>query len=275
MKEANPYKVVGPVKLYHFISKQVVSREKSDCILSFLENGSKNYLKFCEERFLKKEKKLADTIKRITAPQFLQKNRKASTENKLDTAKSSLKLLGKAQKEIEIARSRDYPLREILQYDLTRDCPLFDEVGLARHKKHEILKPLESDLQEEGYKLNRNDDFKTVVVVDFMSMIRKVPFHVHKNKNEALESTWAMILSPGIINQIHFVYDSCLQNSIKESERAHRSDTTRIDVVDLGLEFAIPVDLKSFWFSASNKHQLQIASRKFFQNFSEQNRCDS
>ena len=49
--------------------------------------------------------------------------------------------------------------------------------------------------------MNRNDDFKTVVVVDFMSMIRKVPFHVHKNKNEALESTWAMILSPGIINQ--------------------------------------------------------------------------
>ena len=39
---------------------------------------------------------------------------------------------------------------------------------------------------------------------------------------------------------------SCLQNSLKESERAHRSDTTRIDVVDLGLEFGILVDLKSF-----------------------------
>ena len=41
---------------------------KSDSILSFLENESKNYLKFREERFLKKEKKLADTIKRITEP---------------------------------------------------------------------------------------------------------------------------------------------------------------------------------------------------------------
>ena len=75
-----------------------------------------------------------------------------------------------------------------------------------------------------------------------------------------------MVLSPGVINQIHVVYDSYLQNSIKESERAHRSDTTPIDVVDLELESAIPVDLKSFWSSASIKHQLQIASRKFFRS---------
>ena len=54
--------MIGPVKL-HFISKQVVPSDKADCILSFLENGSKNYLKFYEERFLKKEKRLADTIK--------------------------------------------------------------------------------------------------------------------------------------------------------------------------------------------------------------------
>ena len=50
----NPYEVVWPVKLYHFISKQVVPSGKSECILSFLENGSKKHMKFCEERFLKK-----------------------------------------------------------------------------------------------------------------------------------------------------------------------------------------------------------------------------
>ena len=141
--------MVGPVKLHHFILKQVVPSNNSDCILSFLENGSKNYLKFREERFLKKENKLADTIKRIAVP-------KCSS------------------------------LHNILQYDLTRDCPLFDEVGLTRHKKHKILKPLESDLQEEDYNLNQNNNLKTAVVVDLMSRIRKVPFHVHKNINETL-----------------------------------------------------------------------------------------
>ena len=67
---------------------------------------------------------------------------------------------------------------------------------------------------------------KTAVVVDFMSVIRKAPFR--KNINETLQSTWVMILSPGFINQMHVVYDNYLQNSIKESERAHGSDTTPI-----------------------------------------------
>ena len=65
---------------------------------------------------------------------------------------------------------------------------------------------------------------------------------------------------------MHVVCDSYLQIYIKESERAYRSDTTTIGVVELGLECVIPVDLKSFWSSASNKHQLQVASRKFFRN---------
>ena len=74
-----------------------------------------------------------------------------------------------------------------------------------------------------------------------MSVIKKIQFHFHKNTSEALESTWvAMVLSP-----VYVVYDSYLQNSIKESERAHAS--------------VIPVNLKSFWFSASNKHQCQVA----------------
>ena len=102
-------------------------------------------------------------------------------------------------------------------FSFPRDFTVFTR-DFARHKKHEILKPLESDLQEEDYKLNRNDDLETAMVVDFISMIRKVPFHVHRNINDALESTWEMILFPGDINQIHVVYDSYLPNLIKESE---------------------------------------------------------
>ena len=116
---------------------------------------------------------------------------------------------------------------------------------------------MESDLQQEGYKLNRNNDLKTTVV-DFMTMIRKVPFHVHKNLNKTLEPTWAVVSFSGVINQIHVAYDSYLQNSIKESERAHRSNTIPIDIVDLGLKSVIPVDLKLFWSLASNKHQLSF-----------------
>ena len=54
-KRGNPCKVVGPAKLHHFILKQVSTSGKSDCILSFMENRSKNYLKFREKHFLKKK----------------------------------------------------------------------------------------------------------------------------------------------------------------------------------------------------------------------------
>ena len=110
-------------------------------------------------------------------------------------------------------------------------------------------------------------NLKTSVAVDIKFMIRKVSFRVHKNINWALKSTWTMMISPGVINRY-------LQNSIKESERAHRSNTTLIDIVDLGLESVIPVDLKSLWSSASIKHQLQLASRKNFQNKSFLNKID-
>ena len=159
---------------------------------------------------------------------------------------------------MDIACWRGFPIRIILQYDLTRYCFLFDKVWLARHKKHEILKPLGSDLKEEDYKLNWNDDLKTAVVVDFICLwSEKFQFLVHKNIKESLESTLvAMILSPGDINQIHVVYNSYLQNSIQESEQAIR------------------VNLKSFWSSASNKHQLRVASRTFSQIFSGGNMCN-
>ena len=106
--------------------------------------------------------------------------------------------------------------------------------------------------------MNQNNDLKTAVVVDFMSMIRKVPFHVHKNINKALEPTWEVVSFSGVINQIHVACDSYLQNSIQESERAHRSNTTPIDIADLGLKSVIPVDLKLFWSLASNKYQLSF-----------------
>ena len=53
-------------------------------MLSFLGNGSKNYLKFCEERPPPPppppKNKFDDTIKPITVPQVFAKSRKALIE---------------------------------------------------------------------------------------------------------------------------------------------------------------------------------------------------
>ena len=49
-----------------------------------------------------------------------------------------------------------------------------------------------------------------------------------------------------------------------------RSEVQPINIVDLGLESIMPVDLKSFWFSTSNKQQIQTISREFYQQKSMQ-----
>lgn len=54
--------------------------------------------------------------------QFFQKN----SESKHDVANSQLKRLGMRQN----SRPRCFPIRQVLQYDLIRDCPLFDDVDL-------------------------------------------------------------------------------------------------------------------------------------------------
>ena len=57
-------------KLHHFTTGQCVNENDANRIISIIEDGNKQYVKFREERFVKKEKKLSDTIKKIFYPQL-------------------------------------------------------------------------------------------------------------------------------------------------------------------------------------------------------------
>ena len=141
-------------------------------MVNFLDNGNKAYRLFRTERFLKKEKKLTDTIKRTKIPLWLPNKIKDNAEKKAVDNKTLIMNLGKGQKKMDIAR--DISLQEILKYDILPDCSLFDNIGIRPHKIYEMLKPLESVLKENDYKLNMNLEFSTALIIDFMSMIRKV-----------------------------------------------------------------------------------------------------
>ena len=124
-ERGNPYKAVGSVKLHHVILNQAAC-----CLFRRMEAKiTWNFVKGVSWK-KKKKKKLADTIKGITVPQFLQKDRKSLTENNLDATKSSLKRLGKAAKKIDITRSGGSPLLFSRKYtDVSERVVL-----LSRHK---------------------------------------------------------------------------------------------------------------------------------------------
>ena len=107
MKEkGNPFIPSANTKLHHFISGQLVSISSSDKLINYFDQGQAEYESFKRERFITKEKKLGDAIKRVKLPSFLSKN-KRQKDNKVSVTKvkkATEKLLTKSTKDFDIAK---------------------------------------------------------------------------------------------------------------------------------------------------------------------------
>ena len=74
---------------------------------------------------------------------------------------------------------------------------------------------------------------------------------------DALECLWSMITKVGEANQTDIVFDSYVENSIKESTRASRSNAVEpVEYVNILLESSPPVEADRFWASSKNKEEL-------------------
>ena len=97
-----------------------------------------------------------------------------------------------------------------------------------------------------------------------MSAIRKVPLNKFSCIKDGLECLWSMITKVGEANQIDIVFNSYVENSIKESTRASRSNAVEpVEYVNILIESSPPVEVDRFWVSSKNKEELQILSREF------------
>ena len=193
----NPYATSSASKLYHFTSGQVVPPEAPEQLLTFFNRVRNEYINFRKERYITKEKKLSDTIKRISLPPFLPKgkDKKQKPVSSKEVIKKAMKEVGRSQKHIDIARSRGIPMRKISQFDHTDDNFLFDGEGTSKPEKHKIISELEKYSANEDYNLVKENNQLTAIIVDFMSLIRKVPFTKVKTIGEALESAWKIIMN--------------------------------------------------------------------------------
>ena len=164
---------------------------------------------------------MSDTIKRISLPPFLPKgkDKKQKPVSSKEGITKAMKEVGRSQKHNDIARSRGIPMREILQFDHADDNFLFDGECTSKPEKHKIISELEKYLENEDYNLVKENNQLTAIIVDFMLLIRKVPFTKVKTIGEALESAWKIIMNISKAEEIHIVFDSYIENSLKESER--------------------------------------------------------
>ena len=70
-------------------------------------------------------------------------------------------------------------------------------------------------MKNEDYRNNRCSKLETVSIVDFMSIIRRVPFKTFENISDAFETVWNMMISSSDTRRIEIIYDSSLEQSIK------------------------------------------------------------
>ena len=106
---------------------------------------------------------------------------------------------------------------------------------------------------------------KTNVVLDFMSKIRQYPdLSNFQNFGQLIKTSFSAAKHICEPDYIHLVFDSYFELSVKDGERARRTE----DVGDIYNVLAmdeltpIPKQIQKFWASSKDKENLQLLARK-------------
>ena len=200
-------------------------------------------------------------------------SKKSSTSN-ISSSELNVKEVAEAQKLIDIAKSRGIIMSEILQYDLLTNNSLFEGQSPSKPDKHKIVTKLENILEIKN-NFENLDDTNNVLVVDFMSLLRRLPMKDFQNFQELsttfLVAGWNYIEGVCKFNEVHIVFDSYIAGSLKECEGERMSTCEPLHFGSLTPSTKVPSRPERFWVCGKNKEKLQRLSRTFFINVSKEN----
>ena len=137
------------------------------------------------------------------------------------TQVSEVKDITKAQRLINIAKRRGALLNDILKHDLLTKNVLLDGDFTVKPAKHVMIEELEAHLnKEEDFTFKKVSELSAGVFVAFMPVVRRVPLKKMHIFREVLEFLWNSCTK---VCKAGFIFDSYIENSIKEGERQRRS----------------------------------------------------
>ena len=165
-------------------------------------------------------------------------------------------------------------MKEILSFDHLTSNLLFEEDLTAKRNKSDLVKQLEKQLTALGTSFTAESKLRTAIVVDFMSLIWQYPVSKLKTFDDLFRTATYSVLHVPCTEEIDIVYDSYLEDCIKECERIqHRSSCEPLEFVNMKTATPIPVQMDRFWACGSNKEAIQEISRDFFKSFSRNSCC--
>ena len=94
------------------------------------------------------------------------------------------------------------------------------------------------------------------MVVDFMPIIRRQPLQNMTVFEDIIKLAWLSVPNSTEYNYLDIVFDSYIDDSIKEGERS-RVDFDPIEVINMSLASKIRAQINRFWVSPANENALQ------------------
>ena len=154
MKNLSSGKQLDP-KLVDFRVKCTTKREEK-------------YQQFKEERLEKKSAKLFDLIPKLE----MENGSKQEKKRKIDVNKLTVEFMHQA----DIARTRNYDLRELLRHELiSTSLHLTKDRLLRKSPKSELAHVLKHHVSDIPTEVPSVGEMQSVLVIDFMTYCRKVP----------------------------------------------------------------------------------------------------
>ena len=176
-RKIDPF-VLEPNPLKNIVTNELVHPETAEKILNIFDIALSVNKEFIDERYIKKEKTINDTITQNNFPSF-------KTVPKIQKSKD---VIAKETHEkhihrfIALASERKFPIEKLLTYDLISKNPLFDKDGLIskQNDKSSLVRELE-DIAQVGQLFASSDDIdfsydevETCLVIDVMLMLRAI-----------------------------------------------------------------------------------------------------
>ena len=244
--------------LKNVLTGEVVSKVDVIKLLCCTKMGSSAFTEFVENRLRDKTVSIHSTISKIkySSPQV-----SSHSVSKVDIKDETVKAL----MFIEYGRHRGFLAEELLVHEITSSAFfLVDKDGCVK-------KSAKSQLGTELLKLCPEIDAKgpttapptKAYIIDFMAMVRKIPLKklepAVKTFNDFAVALTKIIVNAGCNNdEIHVVFDTYKEDSIKNAERKRRGKSNEMIVLDsISPNHRVPVKVENFWSSSVSKTAFQ------------------
>ena len=189
---------------------------------------------------------------------------KESAKFKPSKENRKAKIQAISQKQVDIAKSRFISVPEILQFDLVPSA-LFEGDFTAKPEKQLLITELEKHLLSTEYNFAKTSESKTSLVIDFMSLMRRIRLTNLQTFKESFEVMWKSILSVCEFNQLNVIYDSYVTESIKYGEWQRQAFSIEpLVFVNLQETSFIPEQIESFGLTIQTKRTFKKFQDVFF-----------